>query len=96
LQSPAYTFPMDSKQAKSEEFDRFTNLVDGVLSVPKADLERIKSEPWPEDKKDRMLGYLKKILKPTNAASHKSFPPSKPRSIQRTYSCTSRTSGGIL
>ena len=45
------------------EFDKFTSLVDSVLSVPKADVERIKSEPWPEDKKDRIIGYLKADIK---------------------------------
>ena len=44
------------------EFDKFTNLVDAVLSIPKADVERIKSEPWPEDKKDRIIGYLKEDI----------------------------------
>jgi hypothetical protein len=44
------------------EFDKFTSLVDSVLSIPKADVERIKSEPWSEEKKDRMLGYLKQDI----------------------------------
>jgi hypothetical protein len=32
------------------------------LSVPRADVERIKSEPWTEEKKDRLLGYLKQDI----------------------------------
>jgi hypothetical protein len=44
------------------EFDKFTNLVDAVLSIPKADVERIKSEPWPKEKKDRLLGHLRDEL----------------------------------
>jgi hypothetical protein len=40
---------MESKTATSEEFERFTRLVDDVLSVPKADVERIKSEPLYKD-----------------------------------------------
>ncbi|WP_263379706.1 hypothetical protein [Granulicella paludicola] len=53
---------MESKPAKSEEFDKFTSLVDSVLSVPKADVERIKSEPWTEKQKDRLLGYFKQDI----------------------------------
>jgi hypothetical protein len=51
-----------AKPSTSPEFDKFISLVDAVLSVPKADVERIKSEPWPEEKKDRLLGYLKQDI----------------------------------
>jgi hypothetical protein len=53
---------MEPKTNKATEFDKFTSLVDSVLSIPKADVERIKSEPWPEEKKDRLLGYLKQDI----------------------------------
>ena len=53
---------MGSKQPTSPEFDRFTSLVDSVLSVPKADVERIKSEPWPDETKDRLLNYLREDI----------------------------------
>jgi hypothetical protein len=51
-----------AKPSTSPEFDKFISLVDAVLFVPKADVERIKSEPWPEEKKDRLLGYLKQDI----------------------------------
>jgi hypothetical protein len=40
LSFSAYTSRMESKQAKSEEFDKFTSLVDAVLSVPKAEVDK--------------------------------------------------------
>ena len=53
---------MKADTESTSEFDKFTTLLDSVLSVPKADVERIKSEPWPEEKKDRLIGYLKEDI----------------------------------
>ena len=53
---------MKADTESTSEFDKFTTLLDSVLSVPKADVERIKSEPWPEEKKDRLIGYLKQDI----------------------------------
>jgi hypothetical protein len=35
---------MDEKQPTSEEYDRFTQLVDRVISVPRSELERRQAE----------------------------------------------------
>jgi len=51
-----------ASESTSTEYDRFTSLVDSVLSVPKAEVDRIKSEPWTEEQKDRILGYLRSDL----------------------------------
>jgi len=53
---------MKADKESTSEFDKFTILLDSVLSVSKADVERIKSEPWPEEKKDRLIGYLKEDI----------------------------------
>jgi len=44
------------------EFDKFTSLVDSVLSVPKADVERVKREPLSEERKLQDLRYLREVL----------------------------------
>jgi hypothetical protein len=44
------------------EFDRFTSLVDSVLSVPQADVERIKSEPLSKERRLQDLQYLKQDI----------------------------------
>ena len=44
------------------EFDKFTSLVDSVLSVPKADVERVKREPLSEERKLEDLRYLREVI----------------------------------
>lgn len=39
-----YHIGMDAKPPTSEEYDRFTRLVDRVLSVPKAEIQRRQEE----------------------------------------------------
>jgi hypothetical protein len=46
-----------AKPPTSPEFDRFTAVVDQVLSVPKP-----QAGPWSEEKKDRILCEVKKDL----------------------------------
>jgi len=43
---------------KSSEFDRFTSLVDSVLSVPKAEVDKRITE----ERRQKDLRYLKKII----------------------------------
>jgi hypothetical protein len=71
----------DTKQPS--EYDKFTNLVDAVLSVPKADVERIKSEPWPEEKKDRLLGHLREELIREESEKSQVCEPEPPLSHER-------------
>jgi len=53
---------MELKPPTSPEFDKFTSLVDSVLSVPKAEVERIKREPLSEERRLQDLRYLKEVL----------------------------------
>lgn len=43
-------------------FDKFTSLVDSVLSIPKAEVDRIKSEPWTKERRLQDLQYLKQDI----------------------------------
>ncbi len=51
LRLRAYHSGMKADTATPTEFDRFTALVDQMLSVPKVDLERIKQTPVPKPSK---------------------------------------------
>jgi len=53
---------MKSSTEQPSEFDKFTSLVDSVLSVPKAEVERIKREPLSEERRLQDLRYLKEVL----------------------------------
>jgi hypothetical protein len=56
---------MESKPTKSPEFDRFTALVDQVLSVPKAEIDRQRdAEKQPVTKERRLLDlrYLREEI----------------------------------
>ena len=47
----AYHSGMKSEPPRSEEFNRFDALVGRVLSVPKAEIQRMKAEETPPKKK---------------------------------------------
>jgi len=53
---------MKTSTEQPSEFDKFTSLVDSVLSVPKAEVERIKREPLSEERRLQDLRYLKEVL----------------------------------
>lgn len=57
-----YDKRMKADSGKTSEFDRFTSLVDSVLSVPKADVERIKREPLSDERVLQDLRYLKRVI----------------------------------
>ncbi|MBW4040372.1 MAG: hypothetical protein HIU91_16245 [Acidobacteria bacterium] len=53
---------MAAQSDTSPEYDKFTDLVDTVLSVPKKDAERIRYEPMTEEEKSRILPYLRREI----------------------------------
>jgi hypothetical protein len=53
---------MKPETENATEFERFTSLVDSVLSVPRADVERIKSEPLTKDRRLQDPQYLRQDI----------------------------------
>ena len=53
---------MNCDPENPSEFDKFTDLVDSVLSVPRADVERIKNEPLTKERRLQDLQYLKQDI----------------------------------